>query len=510
MAKTGATITSVVQSIVFDQLHREEEFNAQKDTIRLNRIQIGSAPVLAQSVQEFNTKFGIRLYQGYGQTETALRVTGVPMDISDELYERLVEENSIGEPMQWADLQIADDVGKFLGEGEEGELVVKGPAVMEGYLGMEPAFRDGYFLTGDIGYFKVIDSRKYFYLKGRKREIIIKGGINISPVAIENALKKISTDIDQAHVISVVDERYGEEPGAVISWRSEVDEEAAKRRLKAALLLGTPYLSEYETPKYITSLSIKDLPTTSTGKVQRSVLKDRIPYEKFESIYGLLKTSDYRFSALHRNSRWEKASFDLFAKCWAPIQVDKLEYEKNISKQLIVLAAKPDETLVGQIAVIRTSLTEKELLTTKYADLLAAADREGGALVCISICSANYEPKPVPEANDSPTPDEVRKYLAGGHDPVMKFHQKPKGGLIEGATLVDVIENGRPEDKSALGYNMLLKYPAPSGKVSITEGASAAQQLIEVILLLASDMGIKNIYAYSRPGGLAQYLASYK
>jgi len=92
----------------------------------------------------------------------------------------------------------------------------------------------------------------------------------------------------------------------------------------------------------------------------------------------------------------------------------------------------------------------------------------------------------------------------------MKFHQKPKGGLTEGATLVDVIENGRPEDKSALGYNMLLKYPAPSGKVSITEGASAAQQLIEVILLLASDMGIKNVYAYSRPGGLAQYLASHK
>ena len=510
MAMTGATITSVVQSIVFDQLHREEEFKALKTNIRLNRIQIGSAPVLSQSVQEFGKKFDIRLYQGYGQTETALRVTGVPMDISDELYERLVDENSIGEQMPWADLQIADDSGKFLGEDEEGELVVKGPAVMEGYLGMEPAFRDGYFLTGDIGYFKIIDSRKYFYLKGRKREIIIKGGINISPVAIENALKKISADIDQAHVVSVVDERYGEEPGAVISWKSEVDEEAAKRRLKAALLLGTPYLSAYETPKYITSLKVMELPTTSTGKVQRSVLKQRLPYDKFESIYGLLKTSDYRFTALHRYSRWETASFNLFAKCWAPIESDKQEYEKNISKQLIVLAAKLDDSLVGQIAVIRTSLTENELLTTKYADLLAAADRGGGALVCISICSANYEPKPVPEANDSPTPDEVRKYLAGGHDPVMKFHQKPKGGLTEGATLVDVIENGRPEDKSALGYNMLLKYPAPSGKVSITEGASAAQQLIEVILLLASDMGIKNVYAYSRPGGLAQYLASHK
>src|SRR3989338_3209231 len=117
MAKTGATITSVVQSIVFDQLHREAEFAALKDKVRLTRIQIGSAPVLAQSVQEFKKKFGIPLYQGYGQTETALRVTGVPMDISNELYENLVEENAIGTPMQWADLQVSNDEGKMLGEG---------------------------------------------------------------------------------------------------------------------------------------------------------------------------------------------------------------------------------------------------------------------------------------------------------------------------------------------------------------------------------------------------------
>src|SRR3989344_1964556 len=81
MAKTKATITSIVQSILFDQLGREKEYAAVKDDVKLNRIQIGSAPVIAQTVQEFMKKFGTPLYQGYGHTETALRVTGVPMGL---------------------------------------------------------------------------------------------------------------------------------------------------------------------------------------------------------------------------------------------------------------------------------------------------------------------------------------------------------------------------------------------------------------------------------------------
>lgn len=506
MAKTGATVTSIVQSILFDQVSRAQEFEAVKTSLKLSRIQIGSAPVVTHTVQEFRKKYGIAVYQGYGQTETALRVTGVPMDISKKLYEKLVEENSIGSPMPWADLQISDDEGKFLGEGEEGELVVKGPAIMEGYLGREPAFRDGYFLTGDIGYYKVIDNRKFFYLKGRKKEIIIKGGVNVSPVAVENALKKISPDIDQVHVVSVPDERYGEEAGAVISWKEGVDEEGAKRRLKSPLLLGTPYLSAYETPKYITSLASGLLPMTSTGKVQRSVLKSQLPYERFESIYGLLKTTKLRFSVLHRDSRWLQASFELHNKCWAPLTVERSAYEKQIPRILTVLAAKADDSLAGQIALVRTNLSGNEILKKTYAEMLSpdVGDRTGKALVCVSICSADYRAKEIPSVTGVPDIAEVETYLPS--DPVYKFHQKPKGGG-GGAELVGLIPNGRPEDKSSLGYNMLLKYPEPDN-VTITEDAPVSNQLIEVVLLLAQDLGIKDVYAYSRPGGLASYLST--
>jgi len=250
---------------------------------------------------------------------------------------------------------------------------------------------------------------------------------------------------------------------------------------------------------------------TSTGKVQRSVLKDKIPYEKFESIYGLLKTSDFRFTVLHRYSRWSAASHELHKQCWGGLAGTAAEYDKSTSRQITVLAAKPDNSLAGQIAIVRTNLSEGELLGKKYDELVSEAfDRDGKALVCISICSADYKPKPVPTVGVHPSPEDVRKYLAEGNDPVMRFHEKPKAGLATGARLIDVIENGRPEDKSALGYNMLVKYPGPGESVAITTGAPVSNQLIELVLLIARDIGIKNVYAYSRPGGLASYLSTKK
>src|SRR5581483_9359042 len=121
------------------------------------------------------------------------------------------------------------------------------------------------FLTGDIGYWRSI-GRKFYYLKGRKKEIIIKGGVNISPVAVENSLQQVSADIAQAYVIGKPDERYGEEIAAVVVWKEGVDAHAALRRLKLTLLLGTDKLSAYETPRYLAAITSDKLPMTSTGK----------------------------------------------------------------------------------------------------------------------------------------------------------------------------------------------------------------------------------------------------
>ncbi len=506
-AKTRATFTSIVQSIAFDQLNRTKEYARFKRMLKLDRIQIGSAPVVVKTAQEFMKKFHIPLYQGYGQTETALRVTGVPVNLSKSLYEKLVEENSIGKPMSWAQVEIADEKGNILGENEEGELIVRGKAVMEGYVGNEKAFRDGFFLSGDIGYYRVISGERYFLLKGRKKEIIIKGGINISPIAVENNLKKISRDIDQVYVIPVPDKRYGEEAAAVICWKEGIDADRAKQHLKCALLFDTSILNSYERPKYIISFPANKLPVTSTGKVQRIKLRGIVGKNNLDPVNDIIKTPHYRFSLLTPRSPYFAASLALHNKCWQPLTISDAKYKKDLNRQFIIMAVDNKDELAGQIAFVRSNTTSDELLHTKYSDLLSPeiSNPLGTNLVCLSICSAEYHPKPPIPVDRIPDTKEVRTYIREGHDPVYNFHERPKGGLQYGAKLVGVIPKGRTEDRSSLGYNMLLKYPRPKGDVKIT--GPVPDQLVGVALSLAKDLGLRNVYAYSRPGGLASYIS---
>lgn len=478
-ANTKATFTSIVQSILFDQLQRTDEYAGVKDRLVLSRIQIGSAPITALSAQEFIRAFGIPLYQGYGQTETALRVTGVPMELSPALYEQIVTENSIGTPLSWAEVRIADEKGDFLGENQEGELVVRGPAVMAGYVGDEPAFRDGYFLTGDIGRYRSIEGRRFFFLSGRKSELIIKGGINISPVAVEHALQRICPDIDQTYVIGIADERYGEELCAFVIWKKEIEKKSALRRLKFLLLAGSPLLSRYETPKYISVLCSEDLPVTSTGKVQRAILKKRVRPDQCDSIYDFLKTSRYQFSFLTAQSPYFNASLALYNHCWQPLTIDSTTYKENLSGQFVLIAIDAEKHLAGQIAFTRTDTQ----------------------ISCVSICSATYRPKPVPHVEKVPSSQEVGEYLRAGHDGVYNFHRDL------GAELVAVTPGGRPEDASSLGYTMLLSYPPRALPAQIPDDEPVSRQLMHAVLRIAKDIGINEVFALSRPGGLASYVA---
>jgi acyl-CoA synthetase (AMP-forming)/AMP-acid ligase II len=475
-ALTGATCTSIVQSIVFDQLQRKAEYHSVQGVLKLTRIQIGSAPVVATSAEEFMREFHIPLYQGYGQTETALRVTGMPTNLPAALFERLVKENSIGIPMNWAEVEVADENGHLLGENDEGELIVKGPAVMEGYVGGEPAFRNGYFLTGDIGCYRTIEGRRFFFLRGRKSEMIIKGGINISPIAVENSLKKISDDIDQVYVVGVEDERYGQEVGAVMCFKPGTEEERAKCLIKLDLLSGTPHVSQYEMPKFLRVVSHSELPMTSTGKVQRTVLA-KSPRGAYESVYELITTPHYRFVVIDLQSPYREASRALYNHCWQPLTAGAPEYKQKLAKGITLAAIDQQGTLAGQISFVM----------------------EGKKLTCISICSASYVSKPIPQVKTTPPPAEVEAYLLAGHDPVMNFHTKM------GATLVKVIPHSRPDDASALGYTMLLKYPTVSN-IKIVDDSPVSVQLIAAARLL-SKYKEATTYALSRPGGLAAYLS---
>ena len=510
LALTSSTFTSIVPSICFDQLSRDREFEMFKNKLKINRIQIGSAPVIASDVKKFMQLYKIPMYQGYGQTETALRVTGVPLDLDKKTYDKLITTNSIGKPMDWAEVKIMDDNGKLLKENEDGELAVKGDAIMKGYLNTKEGFKNGYFLTGDIGYFKIINGERYFFLKGRKKEIIIKGGINISPVAIENKLKEVFKDIDQVFVIGVADRRYGEEILAVICWK-ENNFDKARANLKYTLAKGTKEISRYETPKYVVTIDPKSLPATSTGKVQRSLLKNKISKNKLEPINLVAKTNKHSFIFLKNNSLKIKEAFELYNYCWYPLTLTFEEFKERLLNETTIIAFDKNYKVVGLISLMRLDISENKLSSLKYSELRSLKnksliDNEGNSLVCVSICSSNYKQEPVPQVSKVPTEKEVREYLFSGKDSVFNFHSKPKGGFDKGATLVKLLPNARPEDKRSLGYNMLLKYPKITKEVCVNENASVAVQFIETVMLIAKQFGIENVYAFSRPADLAKFI----
>lgn len=522
LAKTQSTFTSIVPTICYDQLSRKEEFEAVKPQLKVTKIQIGSAPVIPHDSQKFVEQFGIPLYQGYGQTETALRVTGVPLDIGKEFYGKLLQENSIGKPMNWAEVEVMDAEGNVLHEGQEGELAVKGKAVMKGYIKNEEAtrgaFKNGYFLTGDIGCYKVIEGERYFFLKGRSKEIIIKGGVNLSPVAIESRLKEINKDIDQVYVVGLKDERYGEEVGAVICWeKSGKTLPELETRLKFQLTSPVGSMVPFEIPKYVKSIKAEELPTTSTGKVQRSVIKATIPQNEFEKTVLFAKNETHEFLRLTREDRpLLQEALQLYNHCWQPLLLDEKIFLEQAQNGAVLLALNEQRKMEGMITFLRTNVREEQLKNISYRELtdnftLKNNEKEGDTIVCISICSASYEPPASISSNAItiiPSKEQMAEYLVSGKDLTYNFHKKPKGGIL-GADLVSLVADGRPEDKMSLGYNMLLKYPSLAGKdIGVPDSkASLAVQLLECVMRLATLLGVSELYAFSRPAGASQYFA---
>ena len=279
VAQEKATSSSIVPTIMADLLARADDFERERhDISSLKKIMIGSAPVPANIACQFVDRFGVRLIQGYGSTEVSLRVTGVPPTLSDEHYRDVLEQNAIGVELDNNNICIAGNPD----EGQIGEILVRGPVVANGYLNQSEAtadvFCNGWFHTGDIGYYRDIHNHRFYYIHGRKKEIIIKGGVNISPIAVENALLEACPEIDAVYVIGLRHDRWGEDIGAAVIFKSNVQnpEQAAQSILKRGQKGQISGLSAYEAPARIIPITADDRPLTSTGKVQRSVLRERL------------------------------------------------------------------------------------------------------------------------------------------------------------------------------------------------------------------------------------------
>jgi hypothetical protein len=426
--------------------------------------------------------------------------------------------------MSWADVQVMDTKGNVLGEGQEGELGVKGPAVMAGYMenpeANKDAFKNGYFLTGDLGRWRLIDGVRYFFLKGRIKEIIIKGGVNISPVSIETRLKEMNENIDQVCVVGLPDARYGEEVAAVICWKNTSKPALQlEAELKYQLTSPVEILAPFEVPQYILSVEKSQIPLTPTGKVQRLVLKKDISFETFQSVNRIASNSNktLRFLRLRVYDKpYFKEALNLFNFCWDPLLLSQDTFMEQVNNGIVVIGVDEINKVQGMVTLLRTSLSEEKLRTLNWRELTGDSgfntnQRNGNAIVCVSICSSTYQPQHFSTGEGIPTPKvkAMEEYLASGSDLVYNFHLKSKAGLAR-AQLLALLPDSRPEDKMSLGYNMLMKYPVlPTDRVIVPNAnASLSVQLIEAAMSFSQQLGISRVYAFSRPAGALRYFQS--
>jgi long-chain acyl-CoA synthetase len=203
-----------------------------------------------------------QLFEGYGMSETMMISYLLP-------HEQRAKPGSSGKVLPFVELSIRRNGGAdALPTGEVGEVCVRTPMTIEGYLnrgplGADELTPDGLFRTGDVGY---LDSEGYLYITDRVKDMIIAGGSNIYPAEIEAILVEHPSIIDAA-VIGVPSDEYGEQPIAFCEARAGADADSV-------LAFCRGRLARYKLPREV--IFVDELPRNPTGKVLKSEL--RAPY----------------------------------------------------------------------------------------------------------------------------------------------------------------------------------------------------------------------------------------
>jgi len=242
------------------------------DLSTLKQITYGAAPMPYEVVRKACDVFsprGIGLINAYGQTESTATLTFLGPEDHDlstdtELKERRLR--SVGQPMPDVELGIMDERNNLLPPGSEGEICVRSARVMKGYFKQEDATStaiiDGWLHTGDVG---KLDEGGYLFITGRKKDLIIRGGENISPGEIENVLEAHPA-IEEAAVIGVPDVEWGEVVKAVI-----VPKDGQTISVKDITEYTKSRLSSFKAPQYVAI--VDQLPRNAMGKVLKTDLR---------------------------------------------------------------------------------------------------------------------------------------------------------------------------------------------------------------------------------------------
>ena len=200
------------------------------------------------------------IYRTYASTDSGQMAISKPGDAASKA-------NSSGRPVWCVDLRIVDDDGKPVNVGEVGEIICQSPLATHGYYknpdATNAAFLNGWFYTGDLGYF---DDEGFLFVAGRKKDMVKSGGISVYPLEIESVLYS-HADVLEAAVIGVPDPQWGEALKAVI-----VLKEGAKIGAEELQRFCKDRLSSYKVPKSVEF--VESLPHTEVGKVNKLKVRE--------------------------------------------------------------------------------------------------------------------------------------------------------------------------------------------------------------------------------------------
>ncbi|EIG61459.1 MULTISPECIES: non-ribosomal peptide synthetase [unclassified Bradyrhizobium] len=231
---------------------------ARSSSLRV--IRSASASLAPAILDGLEATFGVPVLETYGMTEAASQIAANPFELR--------KVGSVGRAAG-PEIAIMDETGRALASGEHGEIMLRGPNMSHGYYNDEAAtqaaFRNGWFRTGDLGY---LDADGYLFIVGRIKDVINRGGQNISPLEVEDVLLSHPAVLE-AGVFAVPHPKLGENVAAIVVLRP--NSEATSDQLRQ---FARKRLAAYKVPSLIRSVAT--LPKGASGKVKRNALAELI------------------------------------------------------------------------------------------------------------------------------------------------------------------------------------------------------------------------------------------
>jgi long-chain acyl-CoA synthetase len=253
--QTSAVVPSMIHLLLAQPLERF-------DLSSLRYLGCGAAPLAPQTVEEIERRIpSMAIRQGYGLTESAALIATNPVG-----HEK---PGSVGLPIPGTVVRILDAETRPLPPGQAGEICARSPGVMHGYWGSPDAtaeaIRDGWLHTGDVGY---LDEEGYLFIVDRLKDVIIRGGFNVYPRDVEDALLEHPA-VAGAGVVGRPDERHGEEVVAFVALGEAPDVSEEELIAWARRRIGG-----YKYPREVHILDA--MPLTAVGKLDRKALRARV------------------------------------------------------------------------------------------------------------------------------------------------------------------------------------------------------------------------------------------